>query len=557
MAATERKSLGQILTGYGIISDAELEEALVKQKETGLRLGEQLEALGYCTVEDVEWALSTQFDLPLVRLTPDLIDADAARLVPAGLARAGTLIPTWAVGNEIGVVIADPTNRQVIEAVQETTDKTVHFSLGVPSEIRSAITMIFGDAPDDAPVTAFGLYDSDLFDEEAEQQIQADPSGQVFLERLFARASELNARGVFFEHRDRSYTIRLRTLTGENHVIRCQRDWFMHLVDKLERLANARPQGALGARFGRYVMFDDGGDMRWGYEVVRADAGPHPLVTCTPFLRKKTLPDITEVDFGTSGAMLADALHGDGHIVVAELPNRSNAWMLRAVLLALNEPDQNIIVCGNEAQLGQERAEHRSYQLFNHDPETDLSLRELYGELTALLPDLLILQNLSGENPLPLLEEARLNGHKLVTTYPGVSALDVALQLQSADPQGFAAAEGVTIIAGVPVHLLCKQCRQPTELNETARTRYGIAGDTTLYRTVGCNECRLTGVRDIAFFGEVLVVDDAVKEALTAVDVLSAVGEIGWVPVAERLTHLLRDGDIAASEFVNIMRDIG
>lgn len=561
MPQTTRRSLGQILTSYGIISQAQLEEALRTQKQNGLRLGETLEALGYCTIEDVEWALSAQFDLPLVRLTQDSIDPQAARLVPPGLARAGTLIPIWAVGEDIGVVMADPTNQQVVNAVIEATGKQVQFSLGLPSEIRKAIDQVFGsvDAGDTTFVAgAFGMYDSKLFSDIEKQSINLDPTGGVFLQHLFAKAVEVQARTIYFEQRDKRYNIRIRSGIGKHGTIVCHRDWYNQLIDKLEVLCNARPFGMLGVKRGRYIIDDEPNGDRWGYEVISAEASGQRTVTCRPFLRRAASPDIMEIDFGGNVAILADALHAQNSgIIIADLPNMSSVWLLRAILFALSDPEHSVAVLGDPAQIAQERIEDRNYKLFNIAMFANTDLAVAYRELHELAPDVLILQNPKNQNPLPMLEEARLAGHKLVTTFRGTSALDLALNLHAEDAKGFQTSENLVVTAGLPVNILCEHCKAAVNMQVTARARYGIADQTKLYKAVGCSECHMTGMQRIDFIGEVLLLNSEVKQSLDTPDPFSALQASGWEPLANRLVRLLNGGQIAVAEFVRLMRNIG
>ena len=555
-----RRSLGQILTGYGIISDTELDNALALQKHSGLRLGEQLEELGYCTVEDVEWALSAQFDLPLVRLTSTSVDPAAARLVPAGLARAGTLIPIWAVGEDVGVVVADPTNKQVADAVVEAIGKQVQFSLGVPSEIRKAIDAVFGESdPEDARFDAvFGLYDTEFFTEAEKKKINGDPTGVIFLNSLFEKAVEVQARAIYFEHRQKRTQIRIRGERGQQHLIVCQADWFNQLLDRLEIAANARPAGALGAMRGRYIIESDAAGDRWGFEMVCAPSGAHRTATCKPFLRRAVSPDITDIDFGGNVGTLADALHGaNTSIVIADIPNMSSVWLLRALTFALNESDQSVIVLGDPAQVAQERLEDRNYKLFDIHAFRDKDLATAYRELAEFAPDTMIFQNAGSENPLPLLEEARLAGQKFVTTYKGVSTLDAALNLHAADAKGLQTAEGLVLVAGVPVNVLCDDCKTEVAMGQEARARYGIADDTQLFRSVGCKTCRMTGLQRIDFVGEVLALTDVVKQAILSQDVATVLTKSGWEPVATRLSRLLAEGKLAVADYVRSMRNIG
>lgn len=77
----ERRTIGQILMGFGRISEEDVEKALEHQEEAGGYFGEALLAMGFVSQDELEWALASQFDLPYIFPEADSIDPEAAALV--------------------------------------------------------------------------------------------------------------------------------------------------------------------------------------------------------------------------------------------------------------------------------------------------------------------------------------------------------------------------------------------------------------------------------------------------------------------------------------------
>lgn len=141
------KTLGAILLESQILTPEQIEVALAEQRRTGKRLGEVLLDLGFVTAEDVRWGLSRQQSYSFVRVRPEAVDPEAVRAVPADLARRHMLVPFLLVGNELTVVMDDPTNRAAIEEIARITGRSVVVSIGLPDEIRAALDACYG--PDD------------------------------------------------------------------------------------------------------------------------------------------------------------------------------------------------------------------------------------------------------------------------------------------------------------------------------------------------------------------------------------------------------------------------
>jgi hypothetical protein len=55
-------NLGNILTRRGVVTHRQVKKALERQERLGGRLGESLVALGFCSSEDVSYALKAQED---------------------------------------------------------------------------------------------------------------------------------------------------------------------------------------------------------------------------------------------------------------------------------------------------------------------------------------------------------------------------------------------------------------------------------------------------------------------------------------------------------------
>lgn len=89
----KRRTIGQILIGFGRITEADAEKALHYQQQNGGYFGGALLELGLVTQEELEWSLASQFDLPYVFPDANSIDPEAAGLVTPEWALANLTLP--------------------------------------------------------------------------------------------------------------------------------------------------------------------------------------------------------------------------------------------------------------------------------------------------------------------------------------------------------------------------------------------------------------------------------------------------------------------------------
>jgi MSHA biogenesis protein MshE len=103
--------LGALLVREGLISNEQLELALIDQQGTGLRLGELLVQWGWVESAAISRALAEQYELEFVDLDAAEIDPAAVERLPAAEARWRGAIPIRMLENDrLLVGVADPTD---------------------------------------------------------------------------------------------------------------------------------------------------------------------------------------------------------------------------------------------------------------------------------------------------------------------------------------------------------------------------------------------------------------------------------------------------------------
>lgn len=118
--------VGVLLRHAGVITNAQLETALDAAKETGLRIGAQLERLGYTTPEDVLRALAAQAGVSYLA-TFDVTRVERSPVsMPASIVRALGLVPFEAddVLKKLSVVCAAPVPKAAMRALTRLTGWT-------------------------------------------------------------------------------------------------------------------------------------------------------------------------------------------------------------------------------------------------------------------------------------------------------------------------------------------------------------------------------------------------------------------------------------------------
>ncbi len=142
---SRRKILfGEVLVSKGLLTAAQLAEALAHQAKTGEYLGTCLIRLGFLSEAQLVEALAEQLGLSFVRLATHPIDAQALAKVPAHLASRYRLLPLKLEGDQLSVAVADPFDIQSLDELKLLLHCEVVPVLAGQREIQEAIQRHYG-----------------------------------------------------------------------------------------------------------------------------------------------------------------------------------------------------------------------------------------------------------------------------------------------------------------------------------------------------------------------------------------------------------------------------
>lgn len=141
---SQRKLFGEILCEAGVVTEAQLEEAL-RFKASGFkrRIGSVFIELGYATAEVIAAALAAQLHLPFADKLESRANTDAIRLVPPHLVKNHRCLPLEKKGDRLQLAMENPLDLIAIENIELATNLIVEPSVATSDEITSAIERFY------------------------------------------------------------------------------------------------------------------------------------------------------------------------------------------------------------------------------------------------------------------------------------------------------------------------------------------------------------------------------------------------------------------------------
>src|SRR2546427_1086515 len=135
----QTRRLGDLLVAEGLITEAQLRQALAEQKGKTEKLGSILAGLGFITEEQLIGFLSRQYGIPSITLINIDVDAETLRLVPAPIARKYEVLPIKRIGGTLTLAMADPTNVFALDDVAFMTSLQILPVVAPQAAVRKAI----------------------------------------------------------------------------------------------------------------------------------------------------------------------------------------------------------------------------------------------------------------------------------------------------------------------------------------------------------------------------------------------------------------------------------
>jgi MSHA biogenesis protein MshE len=132
--------LGALLVREELISNEQLELALMDQQGTGLRLGELLVQWGWVESAAISKALAEQYEMDFFDLDAAEIDPAAVQRLPARDARSYDAIPiSYLADGRLLVGVADPTDVGRVDELRTKMGGAVSFVVVDQIELHRAL----------------------------------------------------------------------------------------------------------------------------------------------------------------------------------------------------------------------------------------------------------------------------------------------------------------------------------------------------------------------------------------------------------------------------------
>lgn len=177
-------------------------------------------------------------------------------------------------------------------------------------------------------------------------------------------------------------------------------------------------------------------------------------------------------------------------------------------------------------------------------------------------PDVILVGEIRDRETAQIAVQASLTGHLVFSTLHTNDAPGAVTRLIDMGVEPYLVASSLeAVLAQRLVRVLCRHCKQPDTSPTTAtlKTQVGIPAATTVYRAVGCRECRNTGYHGRHAIFEWMDIDNELRELVlknvSSGEIAAQARRAGLRTLNEDGWRLVRQGVTTPEEVLRVAKD--
>ena len=534
--------LGSLLVELGYISDKQLEVALGKQKlgETRMRLGEVLVANKYISENELARVLAIHLGFPYVE--PSIADMDKSLLTPSVLKDLKNLkiLPLSQKDGKIQLAMVDPLDQKAIGAAGKLFGKEILPHISNKKLLEEIIEAVAGGYP------------------QVKEAVHVDPAAAVdIVDDIIKQAIEKGVSDIHIEPMRKRIRVRFRKDGSLIDHADIPKELEPAVVNRLKVLSEVDITERRRHQGGRFVIASD----KYGTEVdLRVSfyvSFYGETVVMRLLAKKNELLKVT--DIGMTPKILdrfrEEVLDVPTGVVIVTGPTGSGkTTSLYAAINYSNRPDTKIITAEDPVEYVIDGVTQCTI-----NPKLGITFEETLKHILRQDPDVIVLGEIRDRYSAESAIQAALTGHKVLTTFHTEDTIGGLLRLMNMDIETFLISSTVvSVVAQRLIKKICPHCKEPYEPSprDFRRLKY-TAHDLKHYNFQlgsGCEHCDYTGYNGRIGVFELLVLNEAVKEAILAQKPSSRIRRICLDTTG--LVTLVEDGLIKAAKGVTSIQEV-
>lgn len=499
MARYNKIRLGDCLLQKGMINEEQLNQALLKQKETGAKLGETIVDMGLVSENDMIDVLVEQLGIEYVDVRKIKIDENAARLLKEDFLRKNTLIPIGydsLLPNVLRVAMADPMDIIVIDDISIITNMQVDPVLSTKAQINMVIDKLYGasqamkaaeqyrkEREKDKEKAAVDI-------DEGESEVDNSPIVQL-VRSILEQGVRRRASDIHIEALEYQVRIRFRIDGSLVQIMNYDIDLLSAIVARIKIIGGMDISEKRKPQDGRIAMTVDRREYDVRVSILPTINGEKVVMRLTS--KEGLTRDKKNLGFSPEELEKFDRILKNPHgiILVTGPTGSGKSTTLYTALSELNTEDVNIITVEDPVEANLE-----GINQVHVNEKAGLTFASSLRSILRQDPDIIMIGEIRDGETAGIAVKAAITGHLVVSTLHTNGTASTITRLIDMGIEPYLVGDSlVGVIAQRLVKRLCPECKRMTYATEEEKRLLGITtlGDLPIYEPVGCEACGDTG----------------------------------------------------------------
>ncbi len=562
--------LGELLVRGGLISEDQLQEALVSQREQGGRLGTNLITLGHIKDHTLVDFLSQHFGVPSVDLGQIEIDERVIQIIPADVARKYTILPVSKAGAKVTIAMIDPTNVFAMDDIKFMTGYDVEPVVSSEPSLRAAIDKYYGsthavelkkvmdDLEDEVIDDLEVLEDEEDMDLDALEESAEDAPVVRLVNIILTDAIKRSASDIHIEPYEKEYRVRYRIdgilyeMMNPPLKLKEAITSRLKIMAKLDIAEKRLPQDGrikIKTKIGGKAK-----DLDYRVSVLPTLFGEKIVLRLLD--KDNLMLDLTKLGFEEESLRVFEAaiMQPYGMVLVTGPTGSGKTNTLYSALSRLNKADVNVMTAEDPVE-------------FNLVGINQVQMKESIGlnfasALRSFLrqdPNIVLVGEIRDFETAEVAIKAAMTGHLVLSTLHTNDAPSTINRLMNMGVEPFLVATSVhCVVAQRLVRRICSHCKEPVDAPAAALMNIGFsesdASEVQLFRGRGCERCSNTGYKGRTALYEVMSIGDEIREMIlsgaSSYEVRQKALQTGMLSLRESGLHKIREGVTSIEEVI-------
>jgi type II secretory ATPase GspE/PulE/Tfp pilus assembly ATPase PilB-like protein/CheY-like chemotaxis protein len=510
------------------------------------------------TDDQIIAAAAERFRLPVADFSK--LEIKVRESVPETLARRFNVLPLRITDSYIEVATANPFDLDAEKLLAFATGREVRMQLASPGRIRDKLEEVY--RPENVVSKLLGG-----MEESSVEQLEEEPledlasSAEEASQRPIIRLVDLllsdgilsRASDIHVEPAEGGVVVRYRIDGVLRQAMKIPRTAGLPLISRLKIMSSLDIADRLRPQDGRARVSVNGSPVDLRVSTLPATLGEKVVIRILN--AKATVLSLEALGMHPDEQAAIENLltHKEGIVLVTGPTGSGKTTTLYSALRLVQSEGVNIVTVEDpvEYRLGANIVQVQVNE------KAGLTFAAALRSILRQDPDVVLLGEIRDQETAKIAVQASLTGHLVLSTLHTNDAPNAVTRLVDMGLEAYKLASALRgIVAQRLMRRLCSTCREPHTGEIPTRLKRYIPDGSTLYRSVGCPDCSMTGYRGRYSIVEVLAMSPEIERRIgagaTADKIAEAARENGMKSLWESgLRHVL-SGDSALDELLRV-----